>query len=204
MAGGGVSAPLQDEPPTIFYVHHGETEWNRARRYQGRQDSALTPEGRQQAARVAALLAREVETMGDVTLVSSPLGRALTTAGIMAAVLGLAVVTDDRLAGLSLGGWEGLTQGEIAARDPQALSGGWRWDWCFRAPGGESFESAAARLAAWLAAVRRPTIAVGHGLAGRLLRGLYAGLDRAQTLQLPVRRDGVVKLAAGRITFIEA
>ncbi len=203
MAGGSVTAASHNGTPTIFYVHHGETEWNRARRYQGRHDSALTPEGWQQAARVAALLAPEVGTMRDVTLVSSPLGRAVTTAGIIAAALGLAVIRDDRLAELSLGSWEGLTQGEIAARDPQALSAGAGWNWCYRAPGGESFESAAARLTAWLAAVRCPTIAVGHGLAGRLLRGLYAGLDRTQMLQLPVRRDGVFKLEAGRTTFLD-
>ncbi len=204
MAGGGVSAELQGAPPTIFFVHHGETEWNRVHRYQGRQDSALTPEGRQQAERVAARLAGETRAMRDVMLVSSPLGRALATARIVATALGLAVVTDERLAEVSLGSWEGLTRAEIAARDPEAPADASGGEWCFRAPGGESFESAAARLAAWLAAVRRPTIAVGHGLAGRLLRGLYAGLDRAQMLQLPVRRDGVFKLAAGRITFIEA
>ncbi len=204
MAGGGVSAPLQGEPPTIFYVHHGETEWNRARRYQGRQDSALTPEGRRQAERVAVLLAGETAAMCDVMLVSSPLGRALATARIVATALGLAVVTDERLAEVSLGSWEGLTRVEIAARDSEAPADASGGEWCFRAPGGESFETASARLADWLAAVRRPTVAVSHGLAGRLLRGLYAGLGRAQMLQLPVRRDGVFKLAAGRITFIEA
>ncbi|HEX7969651.1 MAG TPA: histidine phosphatase family protein, partial [Stellaceae bacterium] len=130
------------------------------------------------------------------------LGRALATAGIIAAALGLAISTDDRLAELSLGSWEGLTRDEIAARHPQALAGASRWDWYFRAPDGESFESASGRLAAWLGAVRRPTIAVGHGVAGRLLRGLYARLDRDEMLQLPVRRDGVFKLGAGRITFI--
>ncbi|MGC2414155.1 MAG: phosphoglycerate mutase family protein, partial [Stellaceae bacterium] len=34
---------------TIFLVRHGETEWNRARRYQGWSDSPLTAHGIAQA-----------------------------------------------------------------------------------------------------------------------------------------------------------
>jgi probable phosphoglycerate mutase len=34
---------------TIFLVRHGETEWNRARRYQGWSDSPLTARGIAQA-----------------------------------------------------------------------------------------------------------------------------------------------------------
>ncbi|HKW52616.1 MAG TPA: histidine phosphatase family protein [Stellaceae bacterium] len=187
--------------PTIYYVHHGETEWNRAHRYQGRMDSPLTAEGRRQTERIAALLARETAGVRELALVSSPLGRALATARILAAALDLSIITDQRLAEVSLGVWEGLTREEIAARHPTALVGASRWDWYFRAPGGESVAMASARLGAWLAAVRQPTIAVGHGVAGRLLRGLYARLDSAEALRQPVSRDGLFILRAGGITF---
>src|SRR6185437_11976886 len=161
---------------TIYYVHHGETEWNHARRYQGRMDSPLTAEGRRQAERVAHLWARETAGASELALVSSPLGRALATARVIASTLALPIATDKRLAEVSLGEWEGLTNAESAA-------------------------NAAARLAAWLATVRQPTIAVGHGVAGRLLRGLYARLDPVESLRLPIERNGVFILGAGVITF---
>jgi broad specificity phosphatase PhoE len=186
----------------IYFVHHGETEWNRAGRFQGRHDSPLTPEGRRQARRVAALLAGELPAPRDVALVTSPLGRAVTTAGILADVLDLPIFRDERLAELSLGEWEGLTRAEIEARRGQPLAGASRWDWYLRVPGGEDVDGVLARLRSWLAEQRRPTIAVGHGVAGRLLRGLYAGLDREAALTQPVVRDAVFKLANGAITFM--
>jgi broad specificity phosphatase PhoE len=195
VAARGVTAPA------IYYVHHGETEWNRARRYQGRRDSPLTDEGRRQAVRVARLLARETAGASGLVLVSSPLGRALATARIIASMLALPLATDERLAEVSLGEWEGLTYDEIAARYPAALLGTSRWDWYFRAPGGESAATASARLAAWFATVRQPTIAIGYGVAGRVLRGLYARLDPAEALRQPVSRDGVFILRQGSITF---
>ena len=188
--------------PAIYFAHHGETEWNRAGRFQGRHDSPLTPEGRRQAMRVAALLARELPPPRNVALVTSPLGRAMTTAGIIADALDLPIDSDDRLAELSLGAWEGLTREEIQARNGAALAGASRFDWYLRAPGGEDVASVLARLKAWLAERRQTTIAVGHGVAGRLLRGLYAGLDRDAALKQPVARDSVFKLAGGAITVI--
>jgi broad specificity phosphatase PhoE len=195
--------PIVITPATIFFVHHGETEWNRAGRYQGRLDSPLTPEGRAQAARVAALLAREVGQIQGVRLVTSPLGRAVATARIIGATIGLAIATDARLVELSLGAWEGMTRDEITAAAPDALLGASRWDWYFRAPDGESFDACADRLAAFLVECREPAILVGHGVAGRILRGLYAGLARDAALRQKVSRDGVFKLAAGSITFLD-
>ena len=90
---------------TIYFVHHGETEWNRDGRYQGRRDSPLTPHGVGQVQRVAALLAQELPAPRDVALVSSPLGRAMATAAILAEVLRWPILRDARLAELSFGPW---------------------------------------------------------------------------------------------------
>lgn len=190
--------------PALYLVHHGETEWNRAHRYQGRLDSPLTAEGRSQARRVAALLAREPRARRPIRLATSPLGRAVETAGIVGATLGLEPAGDARLVEVALGRWEGLTVADIDAQFPGALDGTSRWDWYFRAPGGESFDAVAQRLASWLGDVAEPTIAVGHGVAWRILRGLYAGLPREEALRQPTRRDGVFKLEGGQITFLEA
>lgn len=188
----------------IFFVHHGETEWNRQGRIQGRRDSPLTPEGRAQAAGAARLLARELGHKGAAQLVTSTLDRAMATAAIIAETLALPIATDARLVEVSFGQWEGLTRREITETAAGALAGVPRWEWYFHAPGGESFEAAAERLRACLAECRAPAILVGHGVAGRILRGLYAGLSREDALRQPVRRDAVFKLDAGAISVLEA
>ncbi|MGB3244419.1 MAG: histidine phosphatase family protein, partial [Sulfitobacter sp.] len=42
--------------PTIWFLRHGQTEWNRAYRLQGQLDSPLTTQGQAEAARQAVLM----------------------------------------------------------------------------------------------------------------------------------------------------
>lgn len=187
---------------TLYLVRHGQTEFNLARRYQGALDSPLTALGVQQAGRMGELLATLVPP--GTPLVSSPLGRARHTAELIAATAGLARPTlDPRLAEVSLGVWDGLTDEDIDFAFPGARDGTSRWDWYFAAPDGESYDAMAARLGEWLAEAKGPLVAVSHGVAGRVIRGLYAGLDRDEALKLDVPQDAVFRLAEGRIERID-
>jgi len=189
-------------PWPVYLLRHGETEWNLCGRYQGRLDSPLTVRGRDQARAMGDLLASLLEGGAAFALVSSPLGRAVATASILADRLGLPFTTDARLREISLGAWDGLSRAEIAERFPAILEGATRYDWYFRAPDGESFEVAAERLGGWINNLAAPTIAVTHGLASRILRGLYGGLDRETALCLPVPQDGLLRLAGGIVTHL--
>jgi broad specificity phosphatase PhoE len=189
-------------PWPVYLLRHGETEWNRDGRYQGRLDSPLTMRGRDQARAMGDLLAASIEDAAAFTLVSSPLGRAVATAAILADRLGLPVTSDARLREISLGAWDGRSRTEIAERFPALVQGATRYDWYFRAPDGESFEAAAARLNGWIESLAGPTIAVTHGLASRILRGLYGRLDRETALSLPVPQDGLFRLAGGIVTHL--
>jgi len=70
---------------TFYLVRHGQTEWNALGRIQGRSDIPLNEVGRAQAQEAAEAL----EMSGLQAIYSSPLSRALDTASIMAAHLGL-------------------------------------------------------------------------------------------------------------------
>lgn len=74
--------------PILTLVRHGETDWNRDRRIQGRTDIPLNDTGRQQARDAAAALRATLENR-PVMMVSSDLARASETAQIMALELGL-------------------------------------------------------------------------------------------------------------------
>ena len=73
--------------PTIYYLRHGETEWNALGRLQGTQDIALNARGRAQAVQAAGILAdlfaRDGRGKTSLPYVSSPLGRARQTMEIV-------------------------------------------------------------------------------------------------------------------------
>ena len=192
----------------IYLIRHGRTEFNAEGRYQGHCDSPLTPLGREQAAANGALLKTLIGDPAGWVFESSPLGRAMDTAGIIAEAAGLpAPISEPRLREISMGSWDGLTEEEISHLNPEAVRGATRYDIFFRAPDGEGLETLTARLKSWLGKAvsdGRPRIAVSHGVSGRVLRGLYAGLDRDVMLKLPSPQDVVFRLADGRIEEIAA
>ena len=107
-------------PPVLYYVRHGETDWNAERRLQGQHDIPLNARGRTQAAQSGEILldlfARDKRIAGDLDYVASPLGRARETMELMRAKLGLVpgeYRTDPRLLEMSFGRWEGFTFAEL-------------------------------------------------------------------------------------------
>jgi len=190
---------------TIYLVRHGETEWNRIRRYQGWSDSPLTDRGRAQAQAIGRFLCTLPEAQ-SADLVASPIGRARHTAEIIRKCLGRSepLRFDDGLRELSFGSWDGFMRADIAALMPGAFEER-REEWYFATPDGETYEVFAGRVGAWLAEAQmsdQPLIVVTHGVVTRILRGLYAGLPRAAAMRLPVPQDRIFRLAHGTIEEI--
>ena len=101
----------------IFYIfRHGETDYNKERRWQGCGiDLPLNDAGREQACE----LARRLRGVGLETIYSSPLKRALQTAEIVAAALDLSVKIIPDLREGCFGEAEGMLKIEIAGKYPQ-------------------------------------------------------------------------------------
>jgi probable phosphoglycerate mutase len=194
----------------IYLVRHGETEWNRAGRVQGHLDSPLTTRGEGQARRVGRTLARLIGAGEGFAMMASPLGRVLHTAAIIRAEMGLApddCPTDDRLMEITWGAWDGLTRDEIEVREPGAMARRLQNHWRFVPPGGgESYAMVAERIGGWLGGVAsgKRLVVFAHGTAGRVLRGLYAGLGEAETLALDEPQDAFFRLHDGTIERIDA
>ena len=188
----------------IYLVRHGQTEFNRDNRFQGHRDSPLTALGADQAGRIGDLLRGLLADLAGVVLISSPLGRALQTARIIRGRLGLPseALIEPRLIEITVGAWEGLTRDEILAEHPNPSPG-----MLFEAPGGETYDQAAERLSSWLAEIDESDglrrVVVSHGVTGRVLRGLYAGLPKTEVLTLSTPQDAVFRLADGRIERID-
>lgn len=182
----------------IYLLRHGQTEFNRDGRYQGQSDSPLTELGRRQAMAFGALLAAHA---GQACILSSPLGRAESTARLIAEALpGAPVTLDERLRELSMGLCDGLTRAEIAARWPDLRRGHPPRQWMFHTPGGERLDDVTTRLASVLAdaaARNGDVILVSHAVTGRLLRGLHGGLPLSRALTLDAPQDVVYRLHPG-------
>jgi probable phosphoglycerate mutase len=189
----------------IYLVRHGETEFNRERRIQGHVDSPLTELGVRQAKAVGGLLRDLIREPDGWRIVSSPLGRARSTAEIIAARLGgLTVELDDRLKEMSWGEHDGRLRAELEAEHPDTFG---RTGWAFDASAGETYDQVCERVGSWLADLppepERRVIAVSHGISGRVLRGLYAGLDRDRSAQQDVPQDAVYLLQNGGVGRID-
>ena len=169
----------------LLLLRHGETAWNRERRYQGWTDTPLSPEGLLQAEAAA----RELKEHTFAAVYSSPLRRALDTAAAIAAPHGLEVETDPAFRELGFGQWEGLTLDEARARDA-ALYAGWaKTPHLVSPPGGESLVQARERVLGGSSgcAPGIPTqvvCLVAHGIPVRILilEALGLGLDRIWSL----------------------
>ena len=190
----------------LYLVRHGQTAFNLAKRYQGALDSPLTSLGEAQAAAIGRCLATRVDKATPI--VTSPLGRAVRTAEILreAGAFSAPIATEPRIAEITLGAWDGLTEEDIEALYPGARAGTSRHDWHFSAPGGESHDAFAGRLAAWLEealAGPLPLIVISHGLSGRMLRGLYSRLSTEETMKLTSPQDAYYCLTEGRTERIE-
>jgi probable phosphoglycerate mutase len=190
----------------IYLCRHGQTFHNREGRLQGRFESDLTPLGQAQARAMAALLDELVplDERAPWRLVASPLRRAHDTARAIGERLGLAVELDERLVEIDVGEWSGRLREEVRGENPHLLGDD---AWGFHAPGGETYDVMMARLGAWLAEQaaepERRLIVVSHGVAGRLLRGAYAGLSKEETLRQDIPQDAVFRLFGGGVARID-
>ena len=169
----------------LLLLRHGETAWNRERRYQGWTDTPLSAIGLTQAEAAA----RELKEHAIAAVYSSPLQRARDTAAAIAAPHGLEVETDPAFKELGFGEWEGLTLDEARARD-RALYERWATTPHLASPpGGETLAEARERVLAGLARLRaghRDDVVclVAHGIPVRILilEVLGLGLDRIWSL----------------------
>ncbi len=190
-------------PLVLYYVRHGETDWNAERRLQGQHDIPLNALGRTQAAQSGEILldlfARDKRIAADLDYVASPLGRARATMELMRGKLGLVpgeYRTDARLLEMSFGRWEGFTYAELEVHEADALAARERDKWGFVIPGGESYEQLAQRVGGWYQTIVRDTVVAAHGGVARALM-VHLGIESAERASFGDIGQGVVYVFTG-------
>ena len=135
----------------LILARHGEADGSREFRFNGSSDVALTPNGEEQARRLADALA----PLAPDAIYSSPLLRARATAEAIAARTELPLHELPELREQSYGSWERLTAAEARQRDPKRFAA-WSSGQRIAPPAGET-----------LSAVRQRVVACANALVER-------------------------------------
>jgi broad specificity phosphatase PhoE len=168
---------------TLYFIRHGETDWNAEGRLQGQRDIPLNDLGRVQAEEAGVILQRLYPQPEDLDWWVSPLMRTRETAERARTSIGLHPTyykTDDRLKELSFGRWEGMTWKEVRQSDPAGASNRERNKWQAVPPEGESYVMLSERIAEFLPTLTRDTVMVAHGGVAKALMAMCGGVSKAK------------------------
>lgn len=128
----------------IYFIRHGQTDYNVQQRFQSQLDIPLNRTGRQQAEKLRQyLLSNQIQLQ---PIISSPLSRATETAEIIAKRHD-DVLVEPCLVEISLGAYDGRYESELAEEIGKQDYDAWRAS-CFTvpSPGGESMRDAKNRI----------------------------------------------------------
>jgi len=173
----------------IILIRHGESLANAERRFTHGSHEPLSRKGRDEATLRARQLAKRFD---PVALYASPFVRALETARLVGAVIGLEPIVVETLREQDFGDLKG--QGYDAVRsDPTWHSDRWR----YRPPGGETLEEVFHRVGPALDAIAerhlgQQVVVVSHG-------GVMAALHAWTTVR---RIEGVPPIAANAAGWV--
>jgi broad specificity phosphatase PhoE len=171
----------------IILIRHGRTEWNEGEgeRFRGRVEIDLSQTGLRQAEVTAVNLLQWQVT----AIYSSPLRRALTTAGILASPLNLQVNPLEGLIDIDYGSWQGLSLKEAQIQDSQLYQLWFQSPHLVTFPQGESLaqvrERAVAAVETLVAQHQEQTIVlVSHKVVCKVLICYFLGLDNSHFWQI--------------------
>jgi broad specificity phosphatase PhoE len=189
----------------LYFIRHGETDWNAEGRLQGQRDIPLNDLGRVQAAEAGVILKSLAPRADDLDWWVSPLGRTRETAERAREAIGLHPTyykTDDRLKELTFGRWEGMTWRELRQVDPQGAAERKRNKWGAVPPDGESYAMLTVRVEAFLGVIRRETVLVSHGGVARALMTLIGGVPPLEAAVADIWQGKVLVFEAGLCRWV--
>jgi probable phosphoglycerate mutase len=193
--------------PLVYFVRHGQTDWNAENRLQGQADIELNALGREQATQNGRKLAGLIPDPQAFDFVASPMKRTRATMELVRAAMGLdpyAYRTDPRLVEVNFGDWQGFTYAELEQQHP-GISGERsldKWDYLPSGEGAESYQMLYERIKPWFEELDRDTVCVTHGGVIRALFRLVEKISREEAASLETPQDRVLRLRDGHLEWL--
>jgi broad specificity phosphatase PhoE len=184
--------------PTIYFIRHGETDWNLEGRLQGQKDIPLNDVGRVQAEEAGRKLKALAPHYEDLAYVASPMTRTRETMEILRGTIGLHPETyklDERLVELTFGSWEGMTWKEVRKAEPSLAVLREQDKWNYAPPGGgESYAMLVARIRPFLDDITRDTVVVAHGGVARAFLAIACGVNSRQAASMDIWQGKILTI----------
>ena len=194
------------EPRKIILARHGQTEWNKQARFQGRTNIQLTETGKSQAHS----LAERLSSWPIDIIYTSPLDRARFTASAIGERHDLTPIDLPELEEINFGTWEGQSINALEHDQHEAFAR-WRADPFFNPPAGaETWEKLYARLSRavkiFLEGSYNHIVVVSHGGIMRALYAVFVGLNPHKVWNMEVSNCAMsgIEIKFGRACLIFA
>lgn len=193
--------------PLVYFVRHGQTDWNRDNRFQGQNEVDLNETGRAQADRNGRRLAELIPDPSLFDFVASPMRRTRETMERVRMGMNLEprdYVTDKRLIEVHFGDWTGYTPDQLKEKDPEFRRHrrADKWNIVPTGEGAESYAMLLARFRPWFETLERPTVCVTHGGNVRAVFLLVEGLSDDAAANHAVPQDKVLRLKDGKLDWL--
>lgn len=189
-----------NEPVRVILARHGQTEWNKEFRFQGKTNIQLTEEGKRQAHS----LSLRLSSWPPDVIYSSPLDRALYTAQAIAERHNMKPIIMNELKEIDFASWEGQSINGLE-REQHEIFSRWRADPFFNPPeGAETWPELEERLSLavnkMLAGGHKRIVAVSHGGIMRALYAVFTGLNPHKTWNMDVSNCSIsgIEMRFGR------
>lgn len=193
-------------PRRLIFARHGQTEWNKELRFQGKTNVQLTETGKLQAH----ALASRLSSWPLEVIYSSPLDRALFTASAIAERHGLEPIVLRELEEINFAVWEGQSI-ESLKKNQHEIFALWRADPFFNPPiGAETWEKIYSRLSRAIKIIldgpQKRIVVVSHGGIMRALYAVFLGLNPHKVWNMDVSNCAMsgVELRHGRPCLVFA
>ncbi len=164
----------------LYITRHGETEWNKAGKMQGWQNSNLTEKGLANAK----ALGEHLKHIDFDCIYSSPQGRALDTAMQIRGNKDTEVVIYEDLKEMGFGTWEGLDHEALSQDYPDEYQYFWKQPHLYKGVGGESYQTLIARVKAAIEGIVAENkgeniLVVAHAAVIKAIYAIVKGLPLA-------------------------
>ena len=162
----------------IYYVRHGQTDWNLARKMQGGEtEKELTSTGIEQAKQTK----KELENAKYDIVICSPMHRAIQTAEIINKDRNVPIITDERIRERKLGELEG---NKVTDETEKKI---WDYNLNYQIPNGENIHDFEKRIDEFFDDIKekyhdKSVLIVAHGGIAKVIKAHLYGMPESQNL----------------------
>lgn len=162
----------------IYYVRHGQTDWNLAKKMQGGQtEKPLNETGIEQAKETG----KELENVKYDIIICSPMHRAEQTAEIINQDRNVPIIVDERIRERKLGELEGH---DITEEMENTI---WDYDLNYNIPEGESLHDFEKRILDFFEDIKqkyagKTVLVVAHGGIAKVIKSHLYGMPKSRNL----------------------